>query len=127
MPKTSTQNIEVDVRSAFVPEKSNPEKAYYFFAYTIRITNLGGPPAKLLNRHWIITDGLGRVHEVKGEGVVGAQPYLAAGQTFEYTSYCPLPTPSGSMQGTYEMALDSGERFNARIPMFVLIDPNALN
>src|SRR3989304_4627064 len=66
MPKTATQNIEVDVRAAFVPEKSNPEKAYYFFAYTIRITNLGGPPAKLLNRHWVITDGLGRVHEVKG-------------------------------------------------------------
>ncbi len=127
MPKSSTQNVEVDVTSFFVPERSNPDKAYYFFAYKVRITNNGAAPAKLTDRHWIITDGAGRVHEVKGEGVVGEQPHLLTGQSFEYTSYCPLPTPSGCMKGSYTMELDSGEKFEATIPLFVLMDPSQVN
>ena len=127
MPKSKTNNIEVEVASFFVPEKSNPSGQYYFFAYKVRITNVGMAPAKLLNRHWIITDGLGRMHEVKGEGVVGEQPYLSPGESFEYTSFCPLNTPSGNMKGTYEFTLNSGEKFTAEIPMFILVEPSSFN
>lgn len=127
MPKSRTNNIEVEVASFYVPDKSNPQSQYYFYAYKVRITNFGNCPAKLLNRHWIITDGLGRIHEVKGEGVVGEQPNLAPGQSFEYTSYCPLNTPSGNMKGSYEFTLSNGDKFTSEIPLFILTDTEFLN
>ncbi len=127
MPKQISNNIEIEVASFYVPEKSNPNTQYYFFAYKIRIKNVGSFPAKLVNRHWIITDGLGRTHEVKGEGVVGEQPMLSPGESFEYTSYCPLNTPNGNMKGSYEFTLSSGEKFKADIPMFVLSEPDFFN
>ena len=127
MPKSRSNNIEVEVASFYVPEKSNPQSQYYFYAYKVRITNVGPIPAKLINRHWIITDGLGRTHEVKGEGVVGEQPNLAPGQSFEYTSYCPLNTPTGNMKGSYEFTLNNGEKFKSEIPLFVLSDPESYN
>lgn len=121
----TTEGIEIEVESTYVPEQSDPEKQNYFFSYTIRITNKGDKPAKLVSRHWIITDGFGRVREVEGPGVVGNQPRLEPGESFEYTSYCPLPTPTGTMSGSYTMTRDDGESFKARIPQFFLVEPNS--
>lgn len=120
MYRESTRGIQVDVQCEFVPERSDPARPYYFFAYTIRISNMGDRPARLVSRYWKITDGTGEVREVAGEGVVGQQPSLAAGESFEYTSFCPLPTPTGNMRGTYLMQLEDGESFEARIPLFFL-------
>ncbi|MCB1953938.1 MAG: Co2+/Mg2+ efflux protein ApaG [Rhodocyclaceae bacterium] len=127
MSEATTRAVRVQVRSAYVPDRSSPEDDFYFFAYRVRITNLGGVPVKLISRHWIITDGSGRVEEVKGPGVVGEQPLLTEGQSFEYTSACPLSTPVGSMHGTYQMLTAEGEMFDARIAPFTLAEPNALN
>src|SRR4051812_36772053 len=111
MYREITHNIQIEVEPRFVPEESFPERGYYFFSYTIRITNFGEQPTRLLSRHWIITDGRGQVHEMKGAGVVGEQPRLEPGQTFEYSSFCPLPTPTGNMRGAYLMQLEAGEEF----------------
>jgi ApaG protein len=119
--------IDVDVESFYVPERSEPKRSYYFFAYHITITNNGDAPAQLLTRHWVITDGTGKIQEVKGEGVVGEQPRLAPGQSFDYTSACPLPTTFGTMEGSYQMVTDGGETFDATIPQFMLAVPSALN
>lgn len=127
MPKTQTNKIEVNAESFYVPEKSKPQQGYYFFAYKIRITNLGEEPAKLLTRHWVITDGFGRIHEVRGDGVVGEQPYLQTGVSFEYTSFCPLETPTGNMRGSYTMVKNNGEKFDVEIPLFALVDPEGIN
>ncbi len=127
MSKSVTDKIEVEAISFFVPERSNPSQHYYFFSYKIRITNLGSEPARLISRHWIITDGMGRTHEVKGEGVVGEQPHLTQGMSFEYTSYCPLPTTNGQMMGFYQMMKEDGSLFEVRIPIFVLLDPESVN
>jgi len=127
MSKVTTRGVLVDVRSAYVPGRSSPDEDYYFFAYRVRITNTGTVPVKLLSRHWIITDGSGRVEEVKGPGVVGEQPLLTKGQSFEYTSACPLRTPVGAMHGTYQMLTAEGETFDAEIAPFTLADPTALN
>jgi ApaG protein len=99
----------------------------YFFAYRITITNVGDAPARLMSRHWIITDGSGRVEHVKGPGVVGEQPRLEPGAGFQYTSFCPLPTPVGTMEGSYQMVRDDGREFDAQIAPFTLAAPNALN
>jgi ApaG protein len=127
MSEACTRGIRVLVRSEFVPERSNPGRNEYFFAYRIRITNEGESTVQLIARHWVITDALGNVEEVEGPGVVGAQPVLAPGEAFEYTSACPLPTPFGSMQGTYQMVTDSGDEFDAEIAPFALAEPNAIN
>lgn len=127
MVETNTNGIRVSVFSVYLPERSNPERSQYFFAYTVRIANDGRRPAQLVSRHWIITDAGGRVEEVRGPGVVGEQPRLAAGESFEYTSGCPLRTANGTMHGTYQMAYDNGETFDAEIPMFGLAVPGALN
>lgn len=127
MSEATTRAVRVLVRSAYVPDRSSPEDGFYFFAYRVRITNTGEVPVKLISRHWIITDGSGRVEEVKGPGVVGEQPLLTEGQSFEYTSACPLSTPVGSMHGTYQMLTAEGEMFDARIAPFTLAEPNALN
>ena len=121
------KEIQVEVESFYVPERSQPERSYYFFAYHITITNRGDVPAQLLTRHWVITDGNGQVQEVRGDGVVGEQPHLSPGESFDYTSACPLQTPFGTMEGTYNFVADTGEEFHAPIPLFMLAVPSALN
>jgi ApaG protein len=118
-----THGIVVEVASAYVPDRSSPEHGEYFFAYTVRISNTGGSTIQLLNRHWIITDGDGQVEEVRGPGVVGEQPVLRPGESFQYTSACPLGTPYGTMRGSYEMLRDDGTRFDASIAPFELMIP----
>ena len=115
--------VDVQVRSAFVPEQSQPENDQYVFAYTVTIRNNGEVPVKLLTRHWIITDGHGKVEEVRGDGVVGEQPHLAPGEAFRYTSGAVLETPVGSMHGSYQMRADDGLEFDAPIAAFGLAQP----
>lgn len=124
---TTTEGVRVHVSAIYVPERSQPERELYFFSYTVTISNEGPKPARLLSRHWVITDGAGRVEHVKGPGVVGEHPLLKSGESFEYTSYCPLSTPSGSMQGQYQMERLDGQRFNVEIGAFSLEMPHALN
>lgn len=127
MSEAITQGIRVSVRTSYIPEQSVPREHRYVFAYSIRIANEGARTAQLLSRHWIITHGTGHVEEVKGPGVVGAQPRLEPGQAFEYTSGCVLSTPHGTMHGTYEMKRDDGSTFSATIAPFSLSMPYALN
>lgn len=125
MSDTTTQGIRIQVVTQFLPQESRGGN--FRFAYHINISNVGTETAQLISRHWIITDSDGHVEEVEGPGVVGAQPVLEPGGTFEYTSYCPLPTPVGTMHGTYTMVTASGDTFEARIAPFTLAIPNALN
>jgi ApaG protein len=118
-----TRQIEVKVIPRFLPERSSPENGYYFWAYTITLTNLGGETVQLKTRHWRITDGQGRLQEVRGAGVVGEEPVLKPCQNFEYTSGVPLPTASGFMTGTYGMISAAGEAFDIKIPAFSLDIP----
>jgi len=120
MYRAVTRKIEVTVTPRFVSERSSPANGYYFWSYTIDITNLGGETVQLKTRHWRITDALGRLQEVRGPGVVGEQPTLKPGESFEYTSGVPLPTPSGFMTGTYGMVTSEGEPFDIEIPAFSL-------
>jgi ApaG protein len=120
-----TQGVRVEVESEFLPERSSPARGEYLFAYTVRISNVGKETVQLLSRHWVITDGQGRVEEVRGPGVVGHQPLLAPGETFEYTSGCPLRTPDGIMHGSYQMVRDDGTTFDAEIAPFALEAPGA--
>ncbi|MBI3433944.1 MAG: Co2+/Mg2+ efflux protein ApaG [Proteobacteria bacterium] len=118
-----TRNIEVTVRPRFLPERSSAEKSYFFWAYTIEITNRGADMVQLKTRHWRITDAYGRLQEVRGAGVVGEEPVLEPGQSFEYTSGVPLPTPSGFMSGSYGMISAAGEQFDISVPTFSLDSP----
>lgn len=120
-----TEGVRVTAQPMYVPEKSNPAKGHFFFAYQITISNEGTVPARLVRRHWIITDGNGRIHEVKGDGVVGEQPRLEGGDSHEYMSFCPLETARGSMHGTFEMHRDDGSTFDAAVPTFALVAPVA--
>ena len=115
--------INVDVHSTYIEEQSSPEAQRYVFAYTITIRNDGRIPAKLLTRHWIITDGDGEEEQVRGDGVVGEQPHLQPGESFRYTSGAVLDTPVGSMQGSYQMLADDGTGFDAPIAAFTLSVP----
>ncbi|PQA44785.1 Co2+/Mg2+ efflux protein ApaG [Amnimonas aquatica] len=119
--------ISVRVRSEYLPEPSNPGEKRFVFAYHIRISNEGRRTARLLTRHWIITDAEARVQEVRGDGVIGEQPTLAPGEFFEYTSGTVLETPVGSMHGSYGMIDEIGERFESPIPAFTLAMPRVLN
>lgn len=123
MYKAITRKIQVMVTPRFMPERSSTEKSYYFWAYTIEITNHGAETVQLKTRHWRITDAFGRVQDVRGAGVVGEEPVLPPGGSFEYTSGVPLPTPSGFMVGTYGMVASTGERFDIDIPAFSLDGP----
>ena len=114
--------FSVQVQPQFLADQSSPEQALWSFAYTITISNTGEVPAQLISRHWIITNGMGQVEEVKGLGVVGHQPLLKPGEAFEYTSGCRLRTPTGTMQGSYFCVAEDGERFEVAIPPFVLDD-----
>lgn len=127
MSDTTTRGIRVQVRTQYLPERSSPREGQYLFAYHIRISNEGDETAQLVSREWIISDADGRVERVKGPGVVGETPVLSPGDAFEYTSFCPLKTPVGSMHGTYQMVTASGDRFDAVIAPFTLAIPNALN
>ncbi|MGD8235115.1 MAG: Co2+/Mg2+ efflux protein ApaG [Chromatiales bacterium] len=120
-------DISIQVETAYIEAQSTPEENQYAFSYTITIHNTGGEPAKLLRRHWVITDANGKVEEVSGEGVVGEQPYLKPGEAFRYTSGAMLDTPVGSMEGEYEMIDDEGREFLAPIPPFSLAVPNKLH
>jgi ApaG protein len=128
MPQSSqNENIEIRVNTRFLPEQSDPEHGRFAFAYTVAITNGGNEPVRLLSRYWLITDGNNDKKEVHGEGVVGEQPYIPAGDTFEYTSGAMLKTAVGTMEGSYQMVTDSGDYFDAVIPRFSLKDPRALH
>jgi ApaG protein len=119
-----TRDIEIRVTPRFLKERSSPEKDQYFWAYTIEIVNRGSETVQLKTRHWRITDAMGRTQEVRGAGVVGEQPVLKPGQSFEYTSGVPLTTASGFMVGTYGMVSAKGEHFDIEIPAFWLDSPN---
>ena len=119
-----TRGIEVSVEPVFMPERMDTENRRYFWAYQVTIVNRGDLAVRLLGRYWRITDGEGRVEEVRGEGVVGEQPYLSPGDSYSYTSGCPLSTPSGIMEGSYLMIYPSHEEFEVRIPAFSLDLPD---
>lgn len=120
-----TRSIEVSVEPFYLSEQSEPDRERWVFGYRVRIENAGDEMVQLLHRHWRITDGNGRVVEVRGEGVVGEQPRLEPGESFQYTSGTPLPTPSGIMAGSYQMVTEDGERFDVAIPAFSLDAPGA--
>ena len=123
MYRTVSRGIEVKVAPRFLPDRSSPDNGYYFWAYTITLTNLSRETVQLKTRHWRITDALGRLQEVRGAGVIGKEPVLRPGEDFEYTSGVPLPTPSGFMVGTYGMVSAGGERFDIQVPAFSLDTP----
>jgi ApaG protein len=114
--------FKVEVQPSYLPEQSAPEQGVWSFAYTISISNAGDVAAQLISRHWIITNAIGEVEEVKGLGVVGHQPLLRPGESFEYTSGCRLRTATGTMQGSYFCVAEDGERFEVEIPLFMLDD-----
>ena len=122
-----TQGIRVSVECRYAPEYSQPQRNQWFFLYTIQISNEGEEQVQLLSRHWVIRDATGKVEEVRGPGVVGETPVLEPGESFQYTSGCPLSTPFGSMEGTYEMVTARGERFDAEIAVFGLREPGAIH
>ena len=126
MYRTTTRKIEVAVKPRFVPERSSVDDRCFLWAYTVAITNRGQEPVQLQTRSWRIIDALGRTKEVRGAGVVGEQPVLQPGETFEYTSEVPLPTSSGVMTGAYGMLASTGEAFDIAIPMFSLDSPDTL-
>jgi ApaG protein len=119
--------IKIDVATNYIVDQSEPDVGRYVFAYTITIENLGDLPARLLSRHWVITDANGKVQEVKGDGVVGEQPHLNPGETFRYSSGAVLETPVGAMQGSYRMKADNGTHFEAPIQPFTLAVPGVLH
>ncbi|WP_066649900.1 MULTISPECIES: Co2+/Mg2+ efflux protein ApaG [Sphingomonas] len=118
-----TQGVIVRVSVSYLPEQSDPRRGRWFWAYHVRIENEGDVAVQLLTRHWVITDGRGLRHSVEGEGVVGEQPQIAPGASFDYVSGCPLQTPTGSMQGSYHMIAADGTAFDVDIPKFALIAP----
>ena len=120
-------DISVTVTPHYLPDQSRPEEHQFVFAYTVRITNRGQHAAQVISRHWVITDGRQQTQEVRGLGVVGQQPLLAPGETFEYTSGCPLPTPVGTMRGTYHCVGDNGVPFEVPIEEFMLAMPRTLH
>ena len=120
-----TKDVAVRVRPSFLPEQSDPQERRWAWAYRVEIENRSAETVQLVSRHWIITDAIGRVEEVKGPGVVGEQPTIRPGEVYAYASGCPLPTSSGVMVGAYEMITDGGERFEAAIPAFLLDTPDA--
>ncbi len=123
----SRNRVEVTVKTAFDPERSDPSQSFYFYSYTITIRNTGSLQCQLLSRHWIITDATGHVEEVRGPGVVGQQPVLRPGESHTYTSGCPLRTVVGSMRGSYHMVNSEGEHFDAEIPAFTLAQKYDIN
>lgn len=127
MSDTTTRGIRIEVETEYLPDRSSPAGGYYVFSYHVRISNEGEEPARLVSREWIITDSDGNEQRVTGPGVVGQQPLLSPGESFEYTSFCPLPTPIGSMHGSYQMETGGGASFDAEISPFTLAVPGSVN
>ena len=127
MSDTTTRGIRIQVKTTYLSDRSSPRDSQYLFAYQVRISNVGEETAQLVSREWIITSAEGDVERVKGPGVVGEKPVLPPGGAFEYTSYCPLKTSVGSMQGSYQMVTADGEQFDAQITPFTLAIPHALH
>lgn len=127
MSDTTTLGVRITVRPQFIAERSKPGDNIYFFAYHVCITNGSDDPVQLISRHWVITDGSGNEDEVRGPGVVGEQPHLRPGESFEYSSACPLTTAVGTMHGSFRMLADSGEQFDAIIAPFALACPGAVH
>jgi ApaG protein len=127
MTELKRYEITVSPKVVFLPDQSDPEKNQFVFAYTITVTNTGSVAAQLVSRHWVITDAEHRVQEVKGQGVVGKQPVLRPGESFEYTSGASIPTPVGTMRGSYHMVAEDGRAFDAPIPPFTLSIPRTLH
>jgi ApaG protein len=125
--EATTHNVRVEVLARHSPEHSRPHEGQWVFQYTVRITNLGAEAVQLVSRHWIITDALEHTEEVRGPGVVGQQPVLAQGESFRYSSWCPLKTPTGSMRGTYQMVRAGGGEFDIEIAPFGLRAPYHIN
>jgi len=122
-----SHKISVEVTPNYIAEQSHPDQGHYVFSYTVTIINDGSKPARLLTRHWVITDAMGETQEVKGDGVVGEQPYLKPGEGFQYTSGTMMKTPNGTMAGSYQMISDDGFHFDADIPEFYLLAPSTLH
>jgi len=127
MSEATTNGVRIEVRTRFLEERSNPQVNKFLFAYTVTITNLEAMSVQLMSRKWVITDADGDVETVEGQGVVGEQPVLQPGQSFEYTSFCPLETPFGKMEGHYNMVAADGSAFEATIAPFGLATPTTLN
>ncbi len=127
MSEATTRGIRVQVEAEYVRDRSAPERSQFFFSYHVRVSNTGEEAAQLVSRRWVITDGEGEVQVVEGPGVVGEQPLLTPGTSFEYTSFCPLPTPYGTMHGTYRMVCPGGDSFEAVIAPFTLAVPHSIN
>ena len=127
MIKTSTRFTKIEVSPNYVPSRSDLSKPIFFFSYHIKITNISNDTIQLHSRYWNITDGNGNIEEIRGPAVVGRQPHIKSGETFEYTSYCPLPTNFGVMHGYFEMINDNGTIFNAKISPFRLTTPFSVN
>lgn len=127
MPDTNKYQIEIQPMPQYIPDQSDPDNGRYVFTYTVIIKNIGEIAAQLVSRHWIITDGNNEIQEVRGLGVVGKQPLLQPGESFEYTSGSVLTTPIGTMKGSYQMVAEDGTHFSAEIPEFVLASPRALH
>lgn len=127
MPSHKHYEFSVSVETAFVPDQSDEAQERYVFSYTITISNTGNVPAQLISRHWLITDAAGHVQEVRGLGVVGAQPLLQPEENFQYTSGCVINTPVGTMQGSYQIVAEDGTQFEAPIPVFTLAIPRTLH
>ena len=127
MSENNPYDVRVNVKTTYIPEQSDPEIDRYVFAYTVTIHNEGSISAKLLTRHWIINDANGNVQKVHGEGVVGEQPYLKPGESYQYTSGTVIETPVGSMEGSYQMLAEDGTPFDAKIPAFTLSLPHKLH
>ena len=127
MRARSAYDIKVTIETNYIPEQSLPDQCRYVFAYTITITNTGTVPARLLRRHWVITDANSKIQEVRGDGVIGEQPHLSPGQSYIYTSGALLETPIGCMEGSYEMLADDGMEFEAPIAAFRLSMPHTLH
>jgi ApaG protein len=127
MAQKDKYRIEVSAKAFYVEDQSDPEKNHYVFGYRIKVTNTGAVAARLVSRHWLITDSNRRVEEVRGLGVVGQQPTIEPGESFEYTSGCPLATPVGTMKGEYQMVAADGTKFDAPIPEFTLSVPRVLH
>jgi ApaG protein len=127
MSQALTNGILVSVKSEYLAERSAPGARRYAFSYTVQISNQGDETAQLRSRHWLITDARGEIQEVRGDGVVGAQPVLAPGESFEYTSWCVIATSTGSMRGSYQMVSSRGQSFDAEVAPFKLAMPHSLN
>jgi ApaG protein len=127
MPNANKYRIEVQPAAQFIPDQSDPDENRYLFAYTITIRNVGEVPAQLVSRHWVITDAHNEVQEVRGLGVVGKQPLLQPGESFQYSSGSALSTPVGTMKGTYQMIAEDGTHFDVEIPEFTLAMPRVLH